>query len=135
MLNGRLTPTQDDYTFVSTCGLSVVDYVLVPHHSVNNCHYFRVDCMSDILTKLNLFDMLSESCKTPDHSMLSFAFTSGNFSQLNQQNEKMNVVNGMGVPNHCKAKKHYNFEQVSEDYMRNETWSNEINDFYVLKLS
>ena len=95
MLNGRLTPTQDDYTFVSTRGLSVVDYVLVPHHSVNNCHYFS-DCMSDILTKLNLFDMLSESCKTPDHSVLSFAFTSGNFSQLNQQNEKMNVVNGMG---------------------------------------
>ena len=55
MLNGHVTPTQDDYTFVSTRGLSVVDYVLVPQHSVNSCHYFKVDCMSDILTKLNLF--------------------------------------------------------------------------------
>ena len=63
MLNGRLTPTQYDYTFVSTRGLSVVDYVLVPHHSVNNCHYFRVDCMSDMLTKLNLFDMLQKVVK------------------------------------------------------------------------
>ena len=35
---------------------------------------------------------------------------------------------GWDLPNHCKTKKHYNFEQVSEDYMRNEMWSNEIND-------
>ena len=32
------------------------------------------------------------------------------------------------MPNHCKAQKHYNFEPVSEDYMSNEAWSNEIND-------
>ena len=109
-----LTPTQDDYTFVSILGLSVVDYVLVPHHSVNNCHYFKVDCMSDILTKLNLFYMPSESCKKLDHSVLSFAFTSSNLSQLNQESEKINVVTGTGMPNNSKAQKHYNFEQVNE---------------------
>ena len=40
----------------------------------------------------------------------------------------MNVVIGMGVPHNCKAQKHYNFKQVSEDYMSNDTWSNKIND-------
>ena len=64
--------------------------------SVNNCHYFKVDCMSDILTKLNLFDTLSESCKKPDHSVLSFAFTPSNFSQLNQQSGKNKCCNWDG---------------------------------------
>ena len=73
--------------------------------------------MLDISTKL------SESCKKPDHSVLSFAFTPSNFSQLNQQS-----VTDMGVPNNRKPQKHYNFTHVSEGYMSNETWSNEIND-------
>ncbi len=32
VLNGCLNPENDNYTCISTCGSSVVDYIITPHH-------------------------------------------------------------------------------------------------------
>ena len=42
MLNGRFSPSCDSYTSVSTNGMSVVDYILVPTKSFNSFKNFRV---------------------------------------------------------------------------------------------
>ena len=131
MLNGRFVPAEDDYTFVSSRGLSVVDYVLAPHCSVDCCHYFKVHCVSDMITKMHLFSTLSEGCKKPDHSILAFAFTPSNFSELNQVCvcEQTNAVNMEAVTKKSETKKCYNFGNVKEGYMNNETWYKEIDAF------
>ena len=59
VINGRLTPEKDNFTFVCTRGLSVVDYILTAQSNYSKCISMSVDCTSDILSKLNLFHMLS----------------------------------------------------------------------------
>ena len=58
-MNGRLTPELDNFTFVSTRGLSVEDYVLTAHSIFSKCVSFKVDCVNDLLNDLNLYSMLS----------------------------------------------------------------------------
>ena len=91
IVNGRITPEKDNYTSVSSRGQSVVDYFLAPHDCIKFCKEFRVDLMSELLLKHNLYDMLSNVCKVPDHSMLSLKFQYSHMSSQTE-NEVINTV-------------------------------------------
>lgn len=73
MLNGRTNGT-DNYTCVSTKGVSVVDYILVPHENYTSCTQFNVDLCSNIIEEHQLQQLLNQKCKIPDHSVLSVLF-------------------------------------------------------------
>ena len=51
IVNGRVKPQCDNYTFVSRRGKSVVDYFCIPHDCLKFCVYFKVIAMSNIIGK------------------------------------------------------------------------------------
>ena len=69
MLNGRCG-TQNDFTYVSPLGTSVVDYCIVPYEDIGKFTNFRVDRMSSLLTKYALQSYVGPGSCIPDHSLL-----------------------------------------------------------------
>ena len=67
MLNGRVGQ-QNDFTFVSTRGKSVVDYVCLPHEQLSFCSDFKVHRVVNIIQQHDL----AVPDKIPDHSLLEW---------------------------------------------------------------
>ncbi|KAK6171780.1 hypothetical protein SNE40_018211 [Patella caerulea] len=63
MLNGRVGV--QDFTSISTKGKAVVDYVCVPHESLETIKHFNVLTMTDAIADIKL-----QPTSIPDHSML-----------------------------------------------------------------
>lgn len=74
VLNGRFGNKSNDYTFQSTRGHSVVDYICVPHDVYNQCSNFQIISCSDIVENAGLVSMQGENCRIPDHGFLIFDF-------------------------------------------------------------
>ncbi len=70
VLNGRFCMENDNYTFLSTNGKSVVDYFFVPHDCLAKCKNFKVTAIDDVMNMFNLQSMLNDKCKKPDHSII-----------------------------------------------------------------
>ena len=120
VVNGRITPDLDNFTFVSPRGKSVVDYFIVPQDYVKQYKSFRVELAAEVIDSLNLGDMLGERCKCPDHSILTLCidFNLGNFED--EGTEYDNVSN---EPRNVR----YFFEGRPDIFMNNEIWSLAIN--------
>ena len=71
MLNGRICKEYNNFTSISTKGKAVVDYMLTFHDCLNKCKLFKVNTMSNIIDNFNLYRLISEQCKPPDHSILT----------------------------------------------------------------
>lgn len=78
VLNGRVSAStsnesyKDGYTCLTPRGMSVVDYIMVPHASIYDCSNFSVTSAIDYLNIHNLKHLLGAHCKTPDHALLQF---------------------------------------------------------------
>ena len=70
ILNGRVTPDYNNYTFVSTRGVSVPDYIICPVDNLIDCESFKVFLMSDII---NMYGLVPPQT-LPDHSFLMSTF-------------------------------------------------------------
>ena len=70
ILNGRITPQFNNYTFVNPRGCSVPDYLFTPVDHLNSCKEMKVFLMSDLVNTLNIQPPKS----LPDHSMLRGTF-------------------------------------------------------------
>ena len=68
ILNGRIDPQNDNYTFVSPRGKSVVDYFIVPQDCPHLVKSFKV--VTDILCKYNCSNQISPNSRLLDHSVL-----------------------------------------------------------------
>ena len=73
MLNGRFSPSWDSYTSVSTNGMSVVDYILVPTKSLSSLSNFKVQ---DPLLIINENGIMIDS-SIPNHRILTTELASG----------------------------------------------------------
>ena len=71
ILNGRISEEDNDYTFLSTRGKSVVDYIVVPYASLPSCNHFKIYQTNDLIQQFCLSNLLSKTCKAPDHAILS----------------------------------------------------------------
>ena len=89
IVNGRITPDQNNFTCVNTNGKSVVDYFICQHENLKLIPKCEVLLIPDLLHNFNLFNMLSPFCKAPDHSLLSIEFTPFNMDQHLNINAKM----------------------------------------------
>ena len=49
IVNGRVNPECDNYTFLSSRGKSVVDHFCVPHECLKFCVDFQILIMSDVI--------------------------------------------------------------------------------------
>ena len=71
MLNGRITPQYNNFTFVTPRGASVPDYMICPAENLHSCIEFKVLLMSDIVNTFKLQPLLN----LPDHSFLFSSFS------------------------------------------------------------
>ena len=68
--NGRITPEQNDFTFVSPQGRSVPDYIYCPADHINYCLSLKVVKVSDVINEFNL----PVPHTLPDHSIIVSEF-------------------------------------------------------------
>ena len=59
IINGRISTESDNFTCINNHGKSVVDYMMIPHDCINYCSSFKVETMSDLLFKYNLYSFIS----------------------------------------------------------------------------
>ena len=59
---------------MSPRGKAAVDYICVPHETLELCNYFKVLTSRSIIEDANLFPHLGERSKVPDHSALTVEF-------------------------------------------------------------
>jgi hypothetical protein len=70
ILNGRITPQYNNYTFVTSRGCSVPDYVFSPIEHMHFCKEMKTLLMSDIVNESGLIPPQT----LPDHSILQGTF-------------------------------------------------------------
>ena len=80
ILNGRVTPHLNNYTFVSTRGSSVPDYLYCPTEQLEFCTEVRVSLMSEMVNLVGLIPPKN----LPDHSMLIGKFKASLFYEAEE---------------------------------------------------
>ena len=124
VLNGRLNPENDNYTYFTSRGSSVVDYVIVPHVSLSDCVHFEVLPVTDITDNNKLYYLLNTKSKAPDHALLTVNINTSEYKALSNtkydphinRNEKMN------------SRIFYKFNKKDNKFMNNDNWCLEINN-------
>ena len=84
ILNGRITPQLNNFTFVSPRGLSVPDYVFCPIDHMSYCHRMETVLIKNLINELNIPPPPS----IPDHSILSGRFVASYFKTKRYDNDK-----------------------------------------------
>ena len=115
ILNGRITPEFNDYTFVSPRGCSVPDYIFCPVENIHNCTGMKTHLVSEIILNFNLVPPKS----IPDHSILSSTFVTS-FFEIGK-NYESSAPSPQGNPQltatKCPKK---NLSKINENFMMNE---------------
>ena len=70
VINGRISPLNDNFTSLSNRGSAVVDYMLTPYDSLDTVCDFKVVTMSSAVESLGTRGLLAVPSKITDHSML-----------------------------------------------------------------
>ena len=117
IVNGRVTPEYNNYTFVSTRGVSVPDYILCPVDNLINCEDFKVHLMTDIVNKFGLMPPQS----LPDHSFLVSTF-SVSAAMTNYQSLVSNQANN-SVPKRNPKK---NLSKIDSNFFMSEEVNNQV---------
>ena len=116
ILNGRVTPQYNNYTFVSPRGVSVPDYIVCPVDNLVNCEKFQVLLMSDIV---NMFGMLPPQT-LPDHSFLIATFSTNTLGP--------SLAPAFGAPE-CsipKRKSKKNLKKMDSDFFMSDEITNQV---------
>lgn len=74
IVNGWVCSPANDFTCLTSRGASVVDYFLVSMEHIEFCSEFAVVSCNQIIQEADLFHLLGDKCKTPDHSVLTASF-------------------------------------------------------------
>ena len=122
IINGRVTPENHNFTCINSKGMSVVDYFVTFHDNLNSIKRCETHTMAETIAKFDLFTILGERCKAPDHSFLSIDITFDNVEtqkseKVKSQNEKCSKK-GEKVP---KLKKFY-LDYRPSGFMNNYKW-------------
>ena len=77
ILNGRLCPSKDNFTSISSKGKAVVDYIITAHDCISTCNEFEVITALQLCDNIGAecIDLIGDRCRLPDHSLLSLKFS------------------------------------------------------------
>ena len=117
ILNGRIDPQNDNFTFVSPKGKSVVDYFIVPQECPHLVKSFKVDVVTDIVCKYNCSNQISPNSKLLDHSML-ITENKCNMLEVPQKDANQATVEN--------SKKRYELPGDTECYLYSEIWQQAV---------
>ena len=112
MLNGR-SNVRNDFTYVSTRGLSVVDYAIVPHSMLQYYSDFEVVSTKSLFTAAGCNGIVDpERANIPDHSVLKWSVQVSSQVFIEEDDkEKHNPL--LPSPDHVI----YNFKHIPPTYM------------------
>lgn len=130
ILNGHLKKEANDYTYISSRGRSVVEYILTPHDCLNMCSNFRVLTCNTLIDRFKLQTLLGSKCKSPDHSVIFVDISyrhSETLYEVNNINPPLSKEN-QHTDNTTKSEgnKLYLFDNTPEQFMKNEIWKQSI---------
>jgi hypothetical protein len=113
VLNGRSNVDNDNYTFVSNRGISVVDYMFCPQMELDLYQNFRVHLLNDVITRQGLMSHLDAGTYVSDHSVLEVEIMC---DQHEYYGEDYNEILESNV------RRRYNFNNIPNNFMNNEMW-------------
>ncbi len=123
VLNGPLNPENDNYTCISPCRSSVVDYIITPHDVYYKCQAFHFYTTTDMIYACNLAPLIGDRCKPPDHFILHVNFnTIEVFNQESNVNDTFDIESGITEENRYKKRK-YRFNNVPHFFMSSAIWT------------
>ena len=125
LVNGRISPENNDFTNVSKKGKSVVDYIVVPHENLSSCVHFSVTSCNDILSDFNLVHLIGNNSKVPDHSLLSLTVETS-MVIINDKRIAMDHVRPQNINT-----VRYSFKNVPNEYMNSEAFRELASKFLV----
>jgi len=121
VLNGRLNVENDNFTSTSTRGKAVVDYLITTHDRLSLCENFRVKLMSDLINEHGLEAHINDTCKAPDHSLLTVYCQCTYFNtEANEQNTE--VDEEKSEQNSRDNVKFYNYRNIPDNMFSTEEW-------------
>ena len=131
ILNGRLSPEHDNYTFLSSRGRSVVDYVITTHEGIDMCKQFKVITCNKLIEENKLQSLINSKSKPPDHSILSLEFMYSYGYNINNSTMEQKSTNSISKPiqqdcNILLNNKMYNFNSRPENFLKSENWKQKI---------
>ena len=83
ILNGRITPENNNYPYICSSGISVPDYMFCRLDNLNFCTKCSVVTMSDLVNNLDI----EPPGSLPDHSLIISEFSSSFYQLLNQESK------------------------------------------------
>ena len=107
MLSGRYKKS-NDFTFISTMGLAVVDYVMVSHMNLDLCTEFDVIRAYKLFNKSGLVGKCDPNHNISDHSVLTWQY------QVNATTDSNVNHSGVSVVVHK-----YDVSDIPQDFMTN----------------
>ena len=81
ILNGRITPVFNNYTFITTRGCSVPDYMFCPLSEIDLCREIKILPVSDIVNCSGI----RPPRNLPDHSIIMGTFVTSHFETEQQE--------------------------------------------------
>ena len=116
ILNGRVNPENDNFTFISYREKSVVDYMMAPQDCMKLVDSFRIDGVSDLMTKYGSPRFLSPTCISPDHSLLTM--------MIKCSYDPTNPVRADGTYNDSMSKSRnvYQYHDRYDEYLSSPVW-------------
>ena len=123
VLNGRINPENNAYTCVTSRGSSCVDCFLIPQHSFRLFQNFDVISCNSVVEDFNLYSLISERSKLPDHSILSIDFMFNDSKNVNTLSSKRRSVNEFTTIR-------YDYRCIPNEFMNNENINSDIYALY-----
>lgn len=127
VVNGRISPVNDNFTRVHTTGSSVVDYISTFHDNLKNCKSFNVHLMRPLLQKVG-----QNTDKIPDHSVLEFDFIPHSLNEHNDthQPNSPNISEAQltSDENTDRYFTRYNVRNIPVDFMNSDMAAQAINE-------
>ena len=122
ILNGRITPQYNNYTFVSPRGCSVPDYLFTPVDHLGFCREMKTLLVSDVVNTFRIQPPNS----LPDHSILRGIFVTSFYENNAKQNFPQNFPKYIPPKTEppCNRPKKKNLKKMPNNFFMTE----EIND-------
>ena len=124
VINGRVNPENDNFTFLSSRGRSCVDYMVVPHDCLSYVKNFKVDLASDLVNRYGALRYVDQSSKVPDHSMLTVTLATANDTNHNVPQ----TPSALDYAFNQSTRKSYKFANLNPNSLNSEMWRIAMNN-------
>ena len=121
--NGRITPELDNFTSVSTKGRAVVDYIAISQEYINMCDSCEVLLVNDLLEKHQIYALIGDKSKPPDHSIVSLSLCT-----MQSVTSETNGVNINCIQKPDVSRKRYYFNEIPHEFLNSERWQTVIDN-------